>query len=377
MRQADYLGASFLVAIPKEVVAQFANCPMSITSATATIDALGQRVEVSFDATINQPTQVTRYLLGVPSTQGGVQLSYTPLISTASYDTKGNLVRTTNEVGLQSSIAYNAQGLISSATAPAQANASAVPVVNAGIASTIAPAIRKVTLGYTTAGDLSLITDAQGNEARITTDTLGRPITTTDPLGYSSQTQYNTLDQATSSTNALAQTHQLSYDTAGRVTAVTNAAGVTIERYTYDPQGRLTTKTDALNQSDRFEYDSSNRITRATDRKGQVTTLAYNERSQVSTVSTPDRNISYQYDSIGRVTEVRDASSVNSYQMRVARFQSHRDLAGFDFTQANVDEALLRDLHQMKFLESAHNVVLICIDPVNFCSGVIFERKHR
>jgi len=45
--------------------------------------------------------------------------------------------------------------------------------------------------------------------------------------------------------------------------------------------------------------------------------------------------------------------------MRVARFQSHRDLAGFDFTQANVDEALVRDLHQMKFLESAHNVVLI------------------
>ena len=48
-----------------------------------------------------------------------------------------------------------------------------------------------------------------------------------------------------------------------------------------------------------------------------------------------------------------------AYQMRVARFQSHRDLAGFDFTQANVDEAHVLDLHQMKFLESAHNVVLI------------------
>lgn len=48
-----------------------------------------------------------------------------------------------------------------------------------------------------------------------------------------------------------------------------------------------------------------------------------------------------------------------TYQMRVARFQSHRDLAGFDFTQAGVDEGLILDLHQMKFLESAHNVVLI------------------
>jgi len=48
-----------------------------------------------------------------------------------------------------------------------------------------------------------------------------------------------------------------------------------------------------------------------------------------------------------------------AYQMRVARFQSHRDLAGFDFQSAGVDEGLIRELHQMKFLESAHNVVLI------------------
>ena len=48
-----------------------------------------------------------------------------------------------------------------------------------------------------------------------------------------------------------------------------------------------------------------------------------------------------------------------AYQMRVARFATHRDLAGFDFTQAHVDEGLIRDLYQMKFLESAHNVVFI------------------
>ena len=286
----------------------------TVGNRTATVNALGQRVEVSYDATLSQPTQVTRFLLGVPSTQGGVQLSYTPLISTAGYDTKGNLVRTTNAVGLQTSIAYNPQGLISSATAPVQANALAVPVVNAGVASTMAPASRKVSLGYNSAGELTLITDPQGNTARTTYDSLGRPSSSTNPLGYSSQTQYNTVDQATSSTNALAQTQQLSYDTAGRLSAVINAAGVAIERYSYDTQGRLTTQTDALNQSDSYAYDSFNRIIRVTDRKGQVTTLAYNERSQISTVTTPDKSTTYQYDSIGRVAEVRDASSVNSYQ---------------------------------------------------------------
>lgn len=48
-----------------------------------------------------------------------------------------------------------------------------------------------------------------------------------------------------------------------------------------------------------------------------------------------------------------------AYQMRSARFPAHRDLAGFEFEQAHVDEALIRDLHQMKFLDSAHNVVLV------------------
>ncbi len=54
----------------------------------------------------------------------------------------------------------------------------------------------------------------------------------------------------------------------------------------------------------------------------------------------------------------RDVRSM-AYQMRAARFPAHRDLAGFAFAEAQVDEALVRDLHKMKFLESAHNVVFI------------------
>ena len=57
----------------------------------------------------------------------------------------------------------------------------------------------------------------------------------------------------------------------------------------------------------------------------------------------------------GAQREVRSMA----YQMRVARFPSHRDLAGFDFAQASVDEGLVRELHQLKFLDCAHNVVLI------------------
>jgi DNA replication protein DnaC len=48
-----------------------------------------------------------------------------------------------------------------------------------------------------------------------------------------------------------------------------------------------------------------------------------------------------------------------AYQMKAARFPVHRDLVGFDFTQAKVDEALIRRLHTAEFLDSAQNVVFI------------------
>ena len=54
----------------------------------------------------------------------------------------------------------------------------------------------------------------------------------------------------------------------------------------------------------------------------------------------------------------RDVRSV-AYQMTAARFPAHRDLAGFEFTNPRLDEALVRRLHTLEFLDAAHNVVLI------------------
>ena len=48
-----------------------------------------------------------------------------------------------------------------------------------------------------------------------------------------------------------------------------------------------------------------------------------------------------------------------TYQMRIARFPAHRDLTGFDFSQANVDKQLVKNLHGGEFMGAAQNVVLI------------------
>jgi DNA replication protein DnaC len=48
-----------------------------------------------------------------------------------------------------------------------------------------------------------------------------------------------------------------------------------------------------------------------------------------------------------------------AYQMGAARFPVHRDLAGFAFEQAQVDETLVRTLHSGRFTEANHNAVFI------------------
>lgn len=50
-----------------------------------------------------------------------------------------------------------------------------------------------------------------------------------------------------------------------------------------------------------------------------------------------------------------------AYQMRAARFPAHRDLDGFAFDQASVDGPLVRELRQMRFRDSAHNVLLVIL----------------
>jgi len=54
----------------------------------------------------------------------------------------------------------------------------------------------------------------------------------------------------------------------------------------------------------------------------------------------------------------REVRSIN-YQMKAAKFPTFRDLAGFDFNQSPVDAALVQTLHSGKFMEDAHNVVLV------------------
>jgi DNA replication protein DnaC len=54
----------------------------------------------------------------------------------------------------------------------------------------------------------------------------------------------------------------------------------------------------------------------------------------------------------------REVRSIN-YQMKIARFPAHRDLAGFHFKDGSISEGQVRALHRCDFLNETENIVLI------------------
>ena len=54
----------------------------------------------------------------------------------------------------------------------------------------------------------------------------------------------------------------------------------------------------------------------------------------------------------------REVRSIN-YQMNVAKFPAHKDLAGFDFAESAVSAGQVRALHRCEFLDEAENIVLV------------------
>ncbi len=59
----------------------------------------------------------------------------------------------------------------------------------------------------------------------------------------------------------------------------------------------------------------------------------------------------------------REVRSIQ-YQIKLARFPAHCELAGFDFIQSQVNEELITALHHCEFMEEAQSIVFVGLVPV-------------
>jgi YD repeat-containing protein len=232
--------------------------------------------------------------------------------------------------------------------------------------STAAPTIR-VSKHYDSLGRVQQQSRpyfASGGTPQLTTftyDALGRAITATFPDGSTTQQGFHGL--VTTDTNAKNETRTVIKDSQGQVAWVIDALGKTTS-YAYDPFGKLIKTTDpagnvvtatydvrgrktASSDPDlgtwSYAYDTANELVSQTDAKGQTTTFGYDLLGRMTQRIEPDMASfrvydtaangigklsfetianngpytgwmrSFQYDSIGRSTQVSTTYGSNDF----------------------------------------------------------------
>ncbi|HZJ63349.1 MAG TPA: RHS repeat-associated core domain-containing protein [Kofleriaceae bacterium] len=321
---------------------------------TASIDSLNRRTEYQYDAAGNQ-TRITS-LVGTDRAVS-TTMTYDPVFhlpqtitdangntATMAYDSNGNLVRITDPLGHATRFSFDEQGRPLTSTDPLG---------------------RVTTLRYD-GPDLASVTDPLGRQAESFTDTVGRVVATVDPLGNRSAYGWDDLNRLVSTTDPLGGVTRFSYDGNGNLLSASDAKGNTnhyaydeqnqirsiqdtllksetrfyepgglpsqsvdrmgqLSSVTYDALGRPTTMSFGATEANPTAYksqiectwDAGNRLTQIVDKmcadpigspdcasvaSVSVITRSYDEFDHIVSEMTPQGEVDYGYDNLGRRT---------------------------------------------------------------------------
>ncbi|WP_194920860.1 RHS repeat-associated core domain-containing protein [Catenulispora rubra] len=214
------------------------------------------------------------------------------------YDQAGQLTSLTDGRGNVRSAAYNAAGQLTSITDPAT-------VDNKGVTHPAAV----TTTGYDADGNPTRTTDANGNAAYQTYDSLGEPITRVEPATAAQPNvadrtwtvSHNTAGSPIDSTAPGGVSTTETYDNLGRLTGQTGTGAETAtaaRSLGYDLDGQLTSMSSAALAPMSFGYDDRGLMTSASDTPpGGTSTVAYTA----------------SYDAEGRLTHRVDVTGATDY----------------------------------------------------------------
>lgn len=168
------------------------------------------------------------------------------------------------------------------------------------------------TYEYDILGNLLKTTDTKGNQTTLAYDTLGRKTQMIDPDMGHWQYAYDANGNLTSQTDAKGQTITFTYDALNRIKTKHYPTGPDVV-YTYDEtttpnsKGKLTTVTDATGQ-EKYYYDQLGRTTtfiKTIDGIQYVTENTYDSLGRTTSVKYPDgETINYSYDAAGNLVQV-------------------------------------------------------------------------
>jgi RHS repeat-associated protein len=246
----------------------------------ATIDALGNRIEQSFD----------------PDDFVGTFTDARGFVTTLIYNERGNILKSTDPLGNVTQYVYDD---------PANPDKETSVIDARGNATHFA---------YDSRGNLTLILDALGNSTGISYDANNRPTSLSDTLGRVTEFRYNAQGHLTNVIDALGNQALVTVDSQGQVTRITDFNGH-ITEFSYDAGcacGRPSRITQPDGSFTTHEYNSMGQTTRETDELGAVTQFTYDEAGRLLSTSDAGGNVrTYDYaadlliretDPLGRTT---------------------------------------------------------------------------
>jgi RHS repeat-associated protein len=206
--------------------------------------------------------------------------------------------------------AYNADGERYCTVSPVQ--------VAAGVTCPAAGSAAKpgaTVTAYDADGEITSVTDPDGNVTRDTYNADGEAATMTDAAGHVTTYAYDGDGQQVKETEPGGSVLTTSYDADGNVTSQVNAAGKATT-YAYDALGRVASTTTPLGAVTTYGYDAAGHRTSETDAAGRVTSSTYDADGDLTGVSYSDGTtspVTYTYNAAGQRTSMTDGTGTTTY----------------------------------------------------------------
>lgn len=240
----------------------------------------------------------------------------------ATWDAQGNLTSLNDPLNRYSSATYDAYNDLTSSTDPAGVTTTYTYDAHLNLASVSTPLtggsqVATTTYGYDPShpGDVTSVTDPDGNTTHLAFDTNGDLSSVTDPDSNTTTAAYNGIGWRTSSVsprgnavgaNPSAYTTSFGYDQDGRPTTVSDPLGH-ITTTAYDPDGNKTSFTDPDGHKTTYTYDADNEATLVTNPDGTTQGTSFDRDGNVTgQIDGNGHTTAYTYDALNRPTIVTD-----------------------------------------------------------------------
>ena len=230
--------------------------------------------------------------------------------TTINYDEKGNPIEIIDALGNRTQMTHDTRGLVTSITSavgtPLQTTTSFTYDSRGNLVTTTNPKGDTTSLTYDNAGNVLRSTDGENRVTEFTYDPMNRLISVLDATLKITQYGYDPRGNLTQVRDAKNQTTLFTYDGLDRLISATNPLGLT-ESFVYDTNGNLTSTINRNGQTIAFNYDALNRLTSktrpatASEVGAHVTTFNYDSVGNLTKVTNPAVAVVNQYDLANRL----------------------------------------------------------------------------